>query len=152
MRRVPLRLLAAVLLTGCYSNVPIYGSRPEPAPGTRLVIELSDQGRVGMDRQLGSEVARVEGTLVSRSDTTYLVAVSSILGLYGSVAKWQGERVTFRAEHVRRMSERRFSMGRTVTAVGLATAGFLGFVVTRSLVGGGNEGGQGPDGQPPNGN
>lgn len=152
MRRVPLRLLPFVLLTGCYVNVPLVGSRPEPVPGTRLVLELTDQGRVGMERQLGPEVARVEGALVSRSDTSYVLGVSTVVGVWGAFSKWQGERVTLRADYVRRMSERRFSMGRTMAAVGVSAAGFLVFVVTRSLLGGGNEGGSGPDGPPSNDN
>lgn len=151
MRRVPLRLLLFALLTGCYVNVPLVGSRPEPVPGTRLVIELTDQGRIGMERQLGSEVAKVEGALVSRSDTSYVLGVATVVGLYGALSKWQGERVTLRADHVRRLSERRFSLGRTVMAAGAATAGFLVFVATRSLLGGGNEGGPDPDGRPPDG-
>jgi hypothetical protein len=151
VRRVPLRPLLFALLTGCYTNVPLVGSRPEPVPGTRLVLELTDQGRVGMEGQLGPEVARVEGALVSRSDTSYVLGVSAVIGLWGALSKWQGERVTLRADYIRRMSERRFSMGRTVAAVGVSAAGFLVFVVTRSLLGGGNEGGPGPDGPPPNG-
>ena len=151
MRRVWVWPLLALLLSGCYSSVPLEGSAPAPAPGTRVVIELSDQGRIGMGRQLGSEVASVEGALVLHSDTSYVVAVSAIVGLWGSVSRWQGERVTIRPEFVRRLSERRFSMGRTVAVAGVATAGFLAFVVSRSLLGGGNEGGPGPEPPPPGG-
>lgn len=151
MRRVPFVSLLALLLSGCYAQIPLESGAPAPAPGTRVVIELSDQGRVGMDRQVGAEVASVEGALVSRSDTSYVLAVSAIVGLRGSVSRWQGERVTVRPEFVRRLSERRFSMGRTVVAVGVASAGFLAFVVSRSLLGGGNDGGPGKEDPPPGG-
>lgn len=150
MRRV-LLLPTAVLLAGCYTGIPLAGSAPQPAPGTRLVIELNDQGRVGMGPQLGSGAAKVEGTLVSLSDTSYVLGVSQVIDLYGALAKWQGERITIGAGYVRRMTERRFSMGRTATAVGLAAVGFVAFVATRSLVGGGSDNGSGPDGQPPSG-
>jgi hypothetical protein len=132
-------------------KVPLEGSAPTPVPGARLVIELNDQGRVGMERQVGPSVSTVEGALVSRSDTAYVVAVSAVLGLYGAYSKWQGERVTLRPEYIRRMSERRFSMGRTVAATGIATGAFLAFVLSRSLLGGGNDAGSGPDGPPGNG-
>ena len=151
MRRVPLRLLLFALLTGCYTNVPLVGSRPEPVPGTRLVIELTDQGRIGMAGQLGSEAVQVEGALVSRSDTAYDVRVSMVLGLWGTQSRWQGERVALPTGYIRRVSERRFSMGRTVMAAGTATAGFLVFVVTRSLIGGGSDAGPDPDPPPGNG-
>lgn len=152
MARVWVLPLLALLLSGCYAQVPLEGSAPAPAPGTRVVIELNDQGRVGMDRQLGSEVAMVEGALISRSDTSYTVAVSAAVGLRGSVSRWQGERVTIRPEFVRRFSERRFSMGRTVAVAGVATAGFLAFLASRSLLGGGNDGGPGTEPPPGNGN
>lgn len=151
MRRVLTLPLAALVLASCYAKVPLETSAPSPAPGTRLIIELTDQGRIGMERQVGPAVASVEGALISRSDTAYVVGVSAVSGLYGAFAKWQGERVTLRAEYIRRMSERRFSMGRTVVAAGAAAAGFLVFVVSRSLLGGGNDNGPGPDGPPPNG-
>lgn len=151
MRRVLVWPLLALSLSSCYSLVPLEGSAPAPAPGTRLVIELTDQGRVGMEPQVGPSVASVEGALVSRSDTAYVVGVSAVNGLYGTFSKWQGERITLRAEHIRRMSERRFSMGRSVAATGMAVAGFLVFVVSRSLLGGGNDNGPGPDGPPGNG-
>jgi len=151
VRRVLVWPLLALSLSSCYVQVPLEASAPAPAPGTRLVIELTDQGRAGMESQVGPAVASVEGALVSRSDTVYVVGVSAVNGLWGAFSKWQGERVTLRAEFVRRLSERRFSMGRTVAVFGVATAGFLAFVVTRSLLGGGNEGGPGPVGPPPNG-
>jgi hypothetical protein len=152
VRRVLVWPLLALSLSSCYAKVPLEGSAPAPAPGTRLVIELTDQGRVGMERQVGPAVASVEGTLVSRSDTAFVVGVSAVSGLWGAYSKWQGERVTFRAEYIRRMSERRFSMGRSVAATGIATAAFLAFVVTRSLLGGGSESGPGPEPPPGNGN
>ena len=149
MRRVPLRPLLCLALTGCYVNVPLVGSRPEPASGARLVIELTDQGRVGMERQLGSEVAWFEGALVARSDTSYVLGVSSLWTVWGAQSRWQGERVTLRPDYVRRMSERRFSGGRTAAAVGVATAGLVALVLTRSLLGWGNDAGPGPDPRPP---
>jgi hypothetical protein len=144
--------LLALCLSSCYVQVPLEGSVPAPAPGTRLVIELTDQGRIGMERQVGPGVATVEGALVSRSDTAYDVSVSMVVGLRGTLSRWQGERIALPTGYIRRVSERRLSMGRTVAAVGAATAGIVVFVLTRSLLGGGNDAGPGPEPPPPSGN
>lgn len=128
----------AMLTAGCYVNQPLVGSRPEPAPGAHLVLELTDEGRVAMGPQLGPEVATVEGALVQRSDSQYVLGVADVVNLWGVATRWEGERVAFRTGLVRRMFARRISPGRTALAVAGATAGFVAFVVTRSLIGGGN--------------
>lgn len=144
--RVPLWTLVVVpILAGCYTYVPLGATRPEAVPGTRLAIELTDVGRVGMAPQVGAEADRLEGVLIARSDTTYELGVSMLIGLWGAQSKWSGERVTVRSDYVRRMSVRRFSGWRTAVLVGGASAGFLAFVLTRNLLGGGST----PDSPPP---
>lgn len=148
MNRVPLGLLILPLLAGCYESIPLSGVRPEPAPGTRLVVELTDEGRVALAPQVGPEVARIEGALVERSDSGYVLGVSAVIGLWGSQSRWTGERVAFRMSQVRRLSERRLSPWRTAVAAGGATAGFVAFVLTRGLIGGGSTSeNQRPEGQ-----
>ena len=139
MARVPLWMLVVVpVLAGCYAYVPLGGTHPETAPGARVAIELTDVGRVGMAPQLGPEVNRIEGVLVTRSDSTYEVGVSMLIGLWGAQSKWAGEQVVIRRDYVRRMGERRFSAWRTGVLAGAASAGVLAFVLTRSLIGGGS--------------
>ncbi len=139
MARVPLWTLVVVpVLAGCYTYVPLGGTYPEPVPGRRVAVELTDTGRYAMSSQLGPEANRVEGVLLARSDSTYDMSVSMLVGLWGAQSKWEGEHVTLRREYVRRMSERRFSAWRTAVVAGGAGAGFLAFVLTRSLIGGGN--------------
>jgi len=144
MRRVSLGL-SLLLLTGCYVNLPLVGSRLEPAPGTRLVIELTDAGRVGMTSLVGPEVVSVEGALVERSDSQYVLGVTKVLGLYGAQSRWQGERVAFRTEYVRRMSERLLSPGRTAGAVVGMVAGVVVAILTNNLAG---SGGVSPEDRP----
>jgi hypothetical protein len=139
MRRVLAGLIASPLLAGCYMTLPLADSRPEPALGAQLVVELTDQARVGLAPQLGSEVASVEGALVQRTDSQFVLGVSRVFGLWGAQSRWGGERVTFATDQVRRMSIRRFSTGRTAIAAGGVTAAVLAFVLTRSLIGGGSE-------------
>jgi hypothetical protein len=139
MHRVPVGLILAFGLTGCYVNQRLVEDRPQPAPGSRLVVELNDAGRAGMAPTVGPSVASVEGALVEGSDSQFVLAVSQVYGLDGSQSRWGGERVTIRPEQIRRMSLRVFSPGRTAALVGGATVSFVAFVVTRSLIGGGNE-------------
>ena len=152
MRRVPLGLLLLPLLAGCYVNRPYAELRPEPVPGTRLVIELTDPGRAAMAPQIGPDVSRVEGALVQRSDSQFVLGVAKVYGLYGTLQKWEGERMAFPAAYVRRLYERRFSLGRTVAVAGGAAVGFVALVLSTSLLGSGNDSGPGPIGPPGNNN
>ena len=77
---------------------PLAGSRPEPAPGTQLVIELTDAGRVAMANQMGPDVARFESRLVRQTDSAYVLSVSLVVGLWGAQTRWSGEQVTFRTD------------------------------------------------------
>jgi hypothetical protein len=152
MRRVPLGLLMLPLLAGCYTMQPLVGSRPEPAPSARLVIELTDAGRVGMLDQMGPDVARLEGRLVRQTDSTYVLSVSLVVNVWGAQTRWNGEQVTLRTDYVRTIGERRFSAGRTALAAVSATASIMAFVLTRNLLGGGNSTDANTPPPPPNGN
>lgn len=139
MHRVPAALILAFGLTGCYVNQPLVEDRPQPALGSRLVVELNDAGRASLAPTVGSSVASLEGALVERSDSQFVLAVSQVHSLWGSLSRWGGERVTVRPEQIRRMSLRVFSPGRTVALVGGSTVGFVAYVLTRGLIGGGND-------------
>jgi hypothetical protein len=152
VRRVPLGLFLVPLLAGCYVNRPYAELRPEPAPGTRLVIELTDAGRVAMAPQVGPDIGRVEGALVQRSDSQYVLGVAKVFGLYGTLQKWEGERMAFPTAYVRRLYERRLSLGRTVALAGGAAVAFVTFALTTSLLGSGNDNGPGQTGPPGNNN
>ena len=135
---MPLGLLMLPLLAGCYTMQPLVGSRPEPAPGTRLVVELTDAGRVAMANQMGPDVARFESRLVRQTDSAYVLSVSMVVGAWGAQARWNGEQVTLRTDYVRTIGERRFSAGRTALVAVGTTASIMAFVLTRSLLGGGS--------------
>lgn len=140
--------LAAVALASCYVYTPLYSA---PAPGTRVVLDLNDRGRVALENNVGPEVARVEGILRTVADSQYVLSVAEVTGLYGGRSRWGGESVAFRPEHVRTIRERRYSGARTLllgTTLATATVAFL---VTRRLIGGGTISGDGPPGLPPDG-
>ena len=68
VRRVTAALLPLALAGGgCYTYTPL--ATPDPVPGTRVSLVLSDQGRVGMGPRIGQGVARVDGAIVGASAT-----------------------------------------------------------------------------------
>lgn len=137
MRREPrrhgLRLLPLLLcVAGCYAYVP---AASPVAPGTRVAVDLNDQGRTDLRGVIGSEIARVEGPLVHNSDTAYVLNVLETRGMGGQLSRWSGETVSLRREYVRRLTERRFSRSRTTVAVVAGAAGVLAFILARDLLG-----------------
>lgn len=106
-----------------------------------MVVELDDVGRVEMASQIGPSVTRLEGYLDAPTDSQFVLRVTNVSSISGTVGRWSGEPVTLRPRFVQAMFERRLSRGRTAALAGsLATAvGF--FVLTRALgvLGGGSE-------------
>jgi hypothetical protein len=120
--------------TGCYTYAPAAG---ELAPGSGVAYTVTDRGRVALNDQVGPGVARVEGTLLQRTGSESVIAVSRIRMIDGSISRWAGERVTVSTDHVANSYERRFSKQRTAVAVGAAAVGVTLFILTRNLLGGG---------------
>ncbi|HVO34832.1 MAG TPA: hypothetical protein VMT21_04655 [Gemmatimonadales bacterium] len=135
---------AASALGGCYAQTPLTSL---PAPGTDVVVELNDAGRVAMAAQVGPSVTSIEGVLDSTSlDSAFTLSVTSVSVITGAVARWSGEPVKLRPAFVQTMYERRLSKGRTaVFAAGLAVGATV-FVVTHGL---GILGGAGNEAPPP---
>jgi hypothetical protein len=121
------------LQAGCYRYVPMAGSTP--VLGDRYTFEITDAGRVGLGDRLGSGVARVEGTLVRRTEDSYVVSVAGIDLLNGTSSHWTGEQVPINAGYVSTLQKREFSRGRTAAAVGAAVIAIGAFIVTRGLGG-----------------
>lgn len=134
LRRSPaLRLLPLLLCAaGCYAYVAV----PSPIPtGTRVAVDLNDQGRADLHGMIGPAIARLEGPLVHNSDTAFVLNVLETRGLSGQLNRWSGETVSLRREYVQRITERRFSRSRTTVAVLVSAAGVLAFILTRDLLG-----------------
>jgi hypothetical protein len=125
-------------LAACYTRLPL--TSPEPAPGTKLTLVLSDQGRLDAARQIGPYADRVEGTLVQSTDSDYRVAVTDVVDIRGVHTKWLGENVTLRHNDLGMTYERRLSKPRTIAlAVGLASAA-IALIASRNLLGIGGQG------------
>jgi hypothetical protein len=118
--------------TGCYTTRPLMGA---PDPGTQAVAILNDRGRVALGETLGANVDRVTGQVVSRSDTSFVLAVRSVRFFGGQSNEWTGERVTVPVQALRAVEARRFSRARTFLVVGTLTAALVVLMVTRSILG-----------------
>lgn len=138
--RLAPRLMGAGLLAGllaaCYSYRPV---AVIPGPETRVAVLLSDRGRVGASSQIGPHAARVEGSMVSSSDTGYLLAVSGVKPISGAWVRWTGETVSLRRDDVATLYERRLSKSRTALFVAGVTATLATAVFGFDLLGIGND-------------
>jgi hypothetical protein len=128
--------VAVTALVGCYTLQPTGG--PVPEVGSRVAFDVNDAGRLALGGSMGPEIDQIEGRLVERDTTDYLIAVSAVHLLRGGDQVWSGERVHIRPAYVSRTYERRFSPGRTVVLSAIGVAVVAAFV-SQALVGSGNE-------------
>ena len=127
-----LALAPAAMLAACYKYVAVDSA---PAPGIGVEVVLNDVGRVDMAKAVGPNISVIDGLIASTSDSNFVVSVQQVLDEQGNVNKWEGEQVTVRPGYVRTMSVRQFSVGRTVVATAMASAGFLAFALSVNLNG-----------------
>jgi hypothetical protein len=118
-------LVFLMVLPGCYTTRPVYAGMPQP--GMNVSLQISDEGRVALRDRVGPSVARVEGVLVRAPDTSYVLTVNDVIGIYGERTRWSGEQVGIRREYVGMVYERRFSPARTALFVG--GVGALGYLL-----------------------
>jgi hypothetical protein len=102
-----------------------------------VAFDINDAGRVALGGSMGPSIAQVEGRLVDRESTDYVLAVNAVKLLGGGEQTWRGERVRIKPEYVATSYERRFSKGRTI-AISAVGVGALAYIATRSLFGAGN--------------
>lgn len=128
-------LLAAVGSSACYSYAPMRD--PEPQLGQAFAFDINEPCPPVIAEGVGPETRRVEGTLVRRTETDFVVSVARATTTRGRIYRWNGETVALPQEYVRQVRTRRFSPIRTLGVAGGAVVSFLAFVVTRSLATGG---------------
>lgn len=114
---------ALVCTSACYTLEPVRGSTPPL--GTRIALDVNDQGRVALGGSMGPEIDRVEGRLLEHDNGEYLLGVTSVSLLRGGVQMWNGEQVVVKPEFVSSVYERRFDKVRS----GLLAAAIVGGVV-----------------------
>ena len=124
--------VVAGLVAGCYSLEPTTRLNPELL-GQPVALDINDAGRVALGGSMGPEISQVEGRLVQRTPTDYLISVSVVHLVRGGEQTWSGERVSIKSEYVKSMYERRFSRGRSIALAAVA-AGVIGSVATHVIL------------------
>ena len=104
-------------------------------PGQVLVMDLNDNGRVALGPSIGPAATRIEGLLDSRTDSAYVVKVSSVVYMNGSNNRWTNEPLTIRSDLVRELRERKFSRSRSMLLAAGIVGGTVAFIASRGLLG-----------------
>jgi hypothetical protein len=123
----PVRATIALLLllpqlTGCYHYVPATTSTLPN--GTRVSLGLTDPGRVALADAVGPGVRRIEGQILTSTDTAVVLSVLTVQHVDLNVpVKWRGERVAISRNFVSDVSEWRLSKGRSWLLAGLIVVG-----------------------------
>jgi hypothetical protein len=137
MMRRATRLLAGSAMvfgaSGCYTySLPTVA----PAPGAPVSLSLTDRGRAALVDRVGPEMDRLVGTLVSTTDSNYVLTVLETVTLRGVSAKWSGESITLSRDLVGGVRVRTFSRGRTLLVAGTGGAAAVAALFAGGLVGG----------------
>jgi len=117
---------------GCYTMQPI---RVDPQVGTVIAVDVNDAGRAALSGSMGPDLSQVQGPLVEKDSTGYLVSVSSVRLRQGGEQVWSGERIRIRSEYLYTVYQRRFSVGRTVAISAIGAGGIGAIILTTSLLG-----------------
>jgi hypothetical protein len=135
MNRLIVGTMFTALLAGCYTLQPAGGVVPDI--GTQVAFDVNDVGRVALGGAMGPEIGQIEGRLVQRDSSQYVVAVTAVHLLRGGEQSWAGETVHIKSEYVSSSYQRQFSRGRTValSAVGVVA---LAMLARNSLLGSGS--------------
>lgn len=142
-----LALLLVPQLAGCFQHVGVPATgRPT---GAEVAVSITDRGREVMTPLVGANVRRINGRVVSSTDTALVLAVTSVDHLRGEPDRWGGENVAVPRDFISTVGERRLSRGRTAIVLGVVAVGVA--VASRIAIEGfgtGNGGGERP---PPEG-
>lgn len=122
--RTALVLAAVSPLAGCYTTRPVTSA---PAPGSTVLLDLTDRARVDLGDRIGPSASRIEGIVQERNDTAYVLRVSSVAYLNGQSNKWSGEQLIVPTTAIAQARLREFSRSRT-TAIGAGIAAALAAV------------------------
>lgn len=112
-----------LLLTACYTRLPLTTSTPEPA--TRIVARLTDSGVVAMGGAIGSGAYEVEGVVAEADTSVWKLQLTRVEQRTGSSINWNRELVSFPRYALTNATEKRFDRTRSWMAAGLVTAGAI---------------------------
>lgn len=120
---------------GCYSYLPAPAGPLPPESLTRLY--LTSNGSAGLTHVLGADVLLVDGHVISTTDSTFQLSVTSLERQNRDPDRWAGEPVVIPKAYVDRVAIRQLDRTRTAVAALAAVGGLL---VLRSVVGGATDG------------
>lgn len=134
---------AAVLLiaNACYTAVPL--TTDNPAPGTELIVTLTDTGGAQMASVLGPKTSGLSGRFLGQSSDSLFLGVSSVMQQSGNEVFWEGERVAVPRSGIATLRERKLSTLKSAGMVGALVAIIVGISAIVS------SGSPGQNGTPP---
>jgi hypothetical protein len=141
-RRARAALAAALLLpwaTGCYTNRMIVNETM--TPGTEVALSITDRGRVGLGERVGPGAMTVTGRLVGRTDSMYVLRVSSVDFINAGTSHWSGEELKVPRDYVSTVAERSFSRSRSWLMAGVVVGAIVVIAAGISLAAGGSDDG-----------
>ncbi len=144
MKYMTMAAAMCVTVAGCYTSVPV---ETAPPPGSAVVLDLNDQGRVALGPAIGGSATRVEGSLDSGTTSAYMLKVTSVTYMNGQSNRWTNEPLTIQSDLVRELRVRKLSRGRTFLAAGGTVGAVVALALTRQLLVDGGPSTQGPPGE-----
>jgi len=118
VRRFALGLVP--LVAGCYSEIPL--TTPTPAPGTRIVAQVSDSGIAALSNALGAGPIEVEGEIAATQPDSWSLRMVRVDYRGGTSVLWNRELVSVPRSMLVQPIERRFSKRKSWFTAGLLTA------------------------------
>jgi hypothetical protein len=130
-----------VFLAACYRYTPV--TDLVPAQGAVVRLDLSETGTAQLGSVLGRNATAVEGTVLSRTDTSFLLSVSATRQRNEQPLTWAGEQVTVPRQAVQAIEARSLNKKKTLLLAGVAILGAIGLkLIVSSLdaLAGGDDG------------
>lgn len=113
-------VLASLVAAACYSQSPL--TTPLPAPGTRIVAQVTDSGIVALSNALGPGAVEVEGEIAAAQDNSWDLRMVRVDYRGGTSVLWNREIVSVPRSMLIQPIERRFDKRKSWLAAGLITA------------------------------
>lgn len=111
-------VVGLMLTSGCYTYQ--LKSPSELSPGQNVAVQVNNVGRVALTADLGDDVAKFNGKVVTVGDSTLGVSVTHIDYLNGSYTAFPGGTVTVSRNAITSLSTKTFSQSKTtVAAIGI---------------------------------
>lgn len=111
-------LLLSLHISGCFHYVPV--TQAALPSGKEILVGITDRGRVELSPVFGPGIRRVRGDVLESTDTSLVLAVTSVQYLDTDMpAPWDGSRIEIARDFIADIREQRLSRPRTLIMVGL---------------------------------